>query len=422
MIEEKEIQKRYVCPTHPEFIRHERGKCDLCSAYLGVLIEYTPVFTANRDAYYSGQYRFIGNEGSSRSSKSYSLAQLMVDICLNKKNKEITVVSPSLPHLKRGAMKDVLDVLKYYEIYDEKKHNRTDHIYTFPSTGSYIGFFGVEDTKKVHGPGRHILWGNEMNLIDQRIYKQLAIRTQETIFGDWNPADEFSYVYKIADDPKNKKIHSTYKNNLHFLPQFQIDEIESLKDADENLWKVYGLGLRGTSSETIYTHWKECDSFPQCDVVVYGLDFGFNHPNVLTKVGMLDDRLYVEEMIYESKLTTDDLAYAIKALGLDATSEIFCDAARPDTIEELNRAGLWAMPADKSVWDGINFVKSKKLYITKNSINLLKEIRSYKWLVDKNGIVTEKPVKFKDDGMDSLRYAAFTKFSQPLISYAGASY
>ena len=385
------------------------------------IIQYTPVFEANKRAYGTGQYRFIGNEGSSRSSKSYSLAQMMAVIALSKQ-KEITVVSPSLPHLKRGAMKDVLDVVKAMGIYSEKNHNKTDNILRFPSTGSYIEFFGVEDIGKLRGPGRDILWCNEMNLISQQAYTQLALRTKETIFGDWNPADEFSYVYKLADDPKNKKIHSTYLNNLYFLTKEQVDEIEGLKDADENLWKVYGLGLRGTSSETIYTHWKECDSFPQCDVVVYGLDFGFNHPNVLTKVGMLDDRLYVEEMIYESKLTTDDLAYAIKALGLDATSEIFCDAARPDTIEELNRAGLWAMPADKSVWDGINFVKSKKLYITKNSINLLKEIRSYKWLVDKNGIVTEKPVKFKDDGMDSLRYAAFTKFSQPLISYAGASY
>lgn len=385
------------------------------------IIQYTPVFEANKQAYDSGQYRFIGNEGSSRSSKSFSLAQLMVVIAMTSK-KEITITSPSLPHLKRGAMKDVLDVLKSMGIYSEKNHNKTDNILRFPQTGSYIEFFGVEDIGKLRGPGRDILWCNEMNLISQQAYTQLALRTKGTIFGDWNPADEFSYVYKLADDPKNKKIHSTYLNNRHFLTKEQIDEIEGLKDADENLWKVYGLGQRGTSTETIYTHWKICDNFPQCDQVAYGLDFGFNHPNVLTKVGILDDQLFVEEMIYETKLTTDDLAYMIKTLGLDQTSEIYCDSARPDTIEELNRAGLWAMPSDKSVWDGIQFIKSKKLHITKNSINLLKEIRSYKWLVDKNGIVTEKPVKFKDDGMDSLRYAAFTKFNQPLIQYAGASY
>lgn len=385
------------------------------------IVQYTPVFSANKAAYDSGLYRFIGNEGSSRSSKSYSLAQLMVVIALTVK-KEITVTSPSLPHLKRGAMKDVLDVLKLWNIYNEKNHNKTDNIIRFPKTGSYIEFFGTEETDKLRGPGRDILWCNEMNMITHQSYTQLSLRTRDVIFGDWNPADEFSYVYKLVDDTKNKKIHSTYLNNLNFLTKAQIDEIESLRDADENLWKVYGLGLRGTSSETIYTHWKEIDHFPQCDQVVYGLDFGFNHPNVLIKIGMLDDNLYWEEVIYESKLTTDDLAYLIKSMGLDATCEIYADSARPDTIEELNRSGLWVQEANKSVWDGIQFVKGKKLYITKNSINLLKEIKSYKWMKDKNGIVLEKPVKFKDDGMDAGRYGSYTKFSQPLIEYAGATY
>jgi phage terminase large subunit len=385
------------------------------------IIEYTPVFAANKEAYDSGLYRFIGNEGGTRSSKSYSLAQLMVVIAMTE-SKEITVVSGSLPHLKRGAMKDILDVMMTWGIYNEKNHNKTDQIIKFPKTGSRIEFFGTDEAAKLRGPGRDILWCNEMDIIPNASYKQLALRTRKTIFGDWNPADQFNYVYDLADNPKNKKIHSTYLNNLNFLPKEQIDEVESYREADENFWKVFGLGLRGTSTETIYTHWKVIDHFPDCDRVVYGLDFGFNHPNVLTKVGIMDERLYVEEMIYESKLTTDDLCYAIKALGLNNSHKIYCDSARPDTIEEMNRAGLWAVSSNKSVWDGIQFVKSKPLYITKNSINLLKEIKSYKWMKDKNDIVQEQPVKFKDDGMDSMRYAAFTEFSQPLITYADATY
>ncbi len=385
------------------------------------IVQYTPVFAANKAAYDSGLYRFIGNEGSSRSSKSYSLAQLMVVIAMTKK-KEISITSPSLPHLKRGAMKDVLDVVKEWGIYSEKNHNKTDNILRFPATGSYIEFFGTDETDRLRGPGRDIWWANELNLSTHSSYTQMALRTRDVIFADWNPADEFSYVYKLADDPKNFKIHSTYLNNLQFLTKAQVDEIESLKDADENLWKVYGLGLRGSSSETIYTHWKECENFPACDRIALGLDFGFNHPNVLTKVGELDGRHYVEELIYETKLTTDDLIYLIKSQGITDNLPIYCDSARPDTIEELNRAGLWALSSDKSVWDGIQFVKSKPLLITKNSINLLKEIKSYKWMVDKNGIVTEQPVKFKDDGMDSMRYPLYTHFNQPLIQYAGATY
>ena len=376
------------------------------------IIEYTPVFEANKIAYESGQYRFIGNEGSTRSSKSFSLAQLIITIAATRK-KEITVCSPSLPHLKRGAMKDVLDNLKSWGIYSDNDFNKTDNIYRFPKTGSYIEFFGVEQTDKLHGPGRDILWCNEMNLIPQQSYIQLALRTKDIIFGDWNPADEYSYVYDLVDSTGNKKIHSTYKNNLRFLTKPQINEIESLQLADENLWKVYGLGLRGTSSETIYTHWKLCDQMPVCDQTWYGLDFGFNHPNAMVKIGVLDDKVFVDEQIYETKLTTDELVFLVKTLGITRSSEIYCDSARPDTIEEIKRTGLRAVASDKSVWDGIQFVKKKQLYITKNSINLLKEIKSYKWKTDKDGRVMEEPVKFRDDLMDAMRYAIYTKLSKP---------
>mgnify|MGYP000001569760 FL=1 len=148
-----------------------------------MIVEYTPVFEANKSAYESGKYRFIGNEGSSRSSKSYSLAQLMVVICMTSK-KEISVVSSSLPHLKRGAMKDILDVMKTWQVYREKNHNKTDNIIRFPKTGAQIEFFGTEETDKLQGPGRDILWLNEMPLIKQASYIQLAMRTKETIFGD----------------------------------------------------------------------------------------------------------------------------------------------------------------------------------------------------------------------------------------------
>ena len=375
-------------------------------------IKYTPVFTANKEAYQSGKYRFIGNEGSTRSSKSYSLAQLFCTIALTAK-KEITVTSPSLPHLKRGAMKDILNCLKEWGVYSEKNHNRTDNIIKFPTTGAYIEFFGADETDKLRGPGRDILWCNELNLTPQPSYFQLALRTREVIFGDWNPADEYSYVYDLVDGPDALKIHSTYKNNLEFLTKAQVQEIENLKDADENLWKVFGLGLRGTSSETIFTHWKEVDTFPQCDDICFGLDFGFNHPTALIKVGFMDGKVYADEQIYESKLTNDDLAYLIKAIGITRSTEIFAETARPEAIEEIRRAGLNIKPADKSVIDGINMVKSMPLFVTRRSINLIKELKSYKWKVDKDGRVLDEPVKFNDDAIDALRYAVYTRMFKP---------
>lgn len=392
-------------------------------------IQCTPVFVANKKAFDTGLYRAIADQGSTRSSKTYSICQLMVDIANGGSNsltgapygkKEISIVSPSLPHLKKGARKDTLEIIENLNIFDEEKFNRTDQIYTFPN-GSYIEFFGAEDAKRVRGPGRQILYINEANLLNFDVYLQLALRTTETIFIDFNPADEYSWVYDIADKAGNKLIVSTYKNNLANISKFQIEEIENLKDVDENLWKVYGLGLRGTSSETVYTHWKEVNDFPVCDIVFYGLDYGFNHPSALVKVGQAyNDKgilsNYVDEQLYESKLTNDDLSYLIKSqCGITRSSGvIYTETARPEASEELKRSGLNIKLADKSVIEGIKMVKSMPLYITRRSANVIKEIKSYKWKVDKDGIVSnEEPVKFKDDAMDAMRYAIYTHMFKP---------
>jgi phage terminase large subunit len=373
-----------------------------------VRIKKTPVFDANKEAYQTGKYRRIINQGSTRSSKTYSIVQLCVEIADTTK-KQISITSPSMPHLKRGARKDFLDIMDRRGDFKEDNFNRTDNIYRFDS-GGYIEFFGCNESDKVHGPGRDILFINEANLVDESVYRQLAIRTKETVFLDFNPADEYSYVYNLIDLDGSRFIHSTYKNNKGNLTKEIIDEIESLQYADENLWKVYGLGLRGTSSETIYTHWKTVKALPGKGETFYGQDFGYNVPSALVKVEIYEGGVYCDEMLYEPKLTTNDLVEKYKTLiGSGSRVEIFCDAAEPKTIEELIRAKYNAKPADKDVTEGIRKVKGMPLYITERSTNLIKEIKSYKWKVDKDNRVLDEPVKFMDHGMDALRYAVFTK-------------
>ncbi len=386
----------------------------------------TPVFWANKRAYDKGIHRVIANQGSTRSSKTFSLSQLMIDIASGGINqitgkpygrKEISVVSPSLPHLKKGARKDVLQNLEHQMIFCENDFNRTDQIYTFPSTKSYIEFFGAEDSLKVRGPGRDILYINEANLLAKETALQLFLRTREVIFIDFNPADEYSWVYETADKTGNKLIISTYQNNLANLTKEQIAEIESLKDADENLWKVFGLGQRGTSSESIYTHWKLCDELPLRGEIVYGQDFGYNVASALLRIEFFEGALYWDELLYEQKLTTGDLIERYKSIGMSKTGNIYCDAAEPKTIEELRRAGYNAVSADKDVTEGIRKVKSLPLYITRRSANLLKEIKSYKWKINKDGKVLDEPVKFNDHALDAGRYGTFTHASAPQLSW-----
>lgn len=373
-------------------------------------IKATPVFYANKKAYEEG-YPVICNEGGSRSSKSYSIVQLLITIALNKPKTRISLVSHSLPHVKRGIYRDFKNIMDQWELWDESDFKYTDFIYTFKN-GSYIELFGLEDPDKAKGPARDILFINEANLISKALYDQLIIRTTGQVFLDWNPADFVSWVYDIADDAQNKRIHSTYLNNISNLSDTQIKNIEQYKDLpDDFMWKVYGLGERGAAKELIYTHWKQFSETPNGDTF-YGLDFGYVHPAALIKVTHYEGQNYFEEIIYQSGLTLSDLSRLIKE-KVPERSTIYADAAEPKSIEELYRQGFNIKPAVKEVWAGIMQMKSYPINIHQASQNLKREILSYKWKSDKNNNIIEEPVKANDDALDAARYAVFTHLSKP---------
>jgi phage terminase large subunit len=373
-------------------------------------IKATPVFYANKKAYEDG-YPIICNEGGSRSSKSYSVVQLLIHIAINNPNTRISMVSHSLPHIKRGVYRDFKGIMEQWNIWDEKDFRYTDFIYTFKN-GSYIELFGLEDPDKAKGPARDILFVNEANLISKALFDQLLIRTTGQVFLDWNPADFVSWVYEVADNPNNKRIHSTYLNNISNLSESQVKNIEQYKDLpDDFMWKVYGLGERGAAKELIYTQWKQYDQAPDGDVF-YGLDFGYVHPAALVKVTHHEGQNYFEEIIYQSGLTLSDLSRLIKEKVPDRAT-IYADAAEPKSIEELYRQGFNIKPAVKDVWAGIMKMKSYPINLHYNSQNLKREFQSYKWKKDKNDNVIEEPVKANDDAIDACRYAVYTHFNKP---------
>lgn len=384
-----------------------------------IQVRATPVFFAIQRAYHSAA-QVIVNEGGTRSSKTYSAAQFLIYLCLTEKL-EVSVVSHSLPHLKRGARKDILEVLERWGLFREDDFHRTDNIYRFPSTGSYIEFFSADAPDKVRGPSRDILFINEANLVPETTYRQLAIRTRKKIILDLNPAEEWCWCYQIADDPLNKKIHSTYKNNLTNLTAAQIKQIEDLKDIDEEAWRVYGLGLRGASTHTIFRNWTE-KAFSDDKISgapYYGLDFGFTHPNSLVKTIHAEEAFYSREKLHLSGLTNSELAGQIRGL-VEPDAEIFCDYSRPEAIQELCLHGLNCKPAVKDVLEGIKHMKTKPWIIHPESINLLKEVRGYKWKLDKDGKIfkPEQPVKVFDDAMDAARYSIYS----PFANYYGGGY
>ena len=382
---------------------------------------YTRVFEENLRHYQEKRARVIGNQGSTRSTKTYSLMQLAGLFIPLQEKKQISVVSPSLPHLKMGARKDFLEIIESAGVYKDENFNMTDQMYLYPATGSYVEFFGVDNKDKVRGPGRDILVLNEPNLISYQTYLQLALRTKEVIFMDFNPVEETSWVYDIVDSPDNAFIHSTYKDNP-FLPKAQIREIEAMEQADPENWKIFGLGLRGSAQGIIYTHYKFCSDLPLRGELFMGCDFGYNVPTALVLCELYEGAIYVKELLYESRLTTGDLIERFKDLSISKTIEIFCDSAEPKTIEELKRAGYNAKESDKDVTEGIRKVKSLPMLICENSSNIVKEIKGYKWKTDAGGKVVkdkdkDEPVKFNDHAMDAIRYAVFTKLFVPSYSW-----
>lgn len=365
-------------------------------------VEVGVLYDLNESAFKSGK-RFIVNQGGSRSGKTYSILQLLISLCFEKRI-SVSIVSVSFPHLRRGAIRDFIEIMEMMGLYDPNLHTTTDQTYRFP-TGAYMEFFSVDQPTKVRGPGRDILFINEANLIKQDTFEQLNMRTVKTVFMDYNPADEFSWIYdRVVPLPECEFIKSTYLDNP-FLPKDQIRQIEALRDIDDNFWKVYGLGERGTAQATIYHKFSLYDHTPEKDYC-FGLDFGFNHPNALVKVTYDDNRLYFEQKFFQSHTTATDLIEAI--LPIVGYKYVYCDGSRPEIIEEMRRAGISAYAADKSVKEGIDFVRSNHIFVHRESLDLQKEMRSYKWKTRPNGDVLDEPVKAFDDLMDAARYGAIS--------------
>lgn len=376
-------------------------------------LKATRVFQETYQALKDPKIRIIVNQGGSRSSKTYSIAQVFMILMYEERNEIMTVVRKTLPALKASAMRDFLSIVKEQEVYSEDKHNKTE--LTYHENGNELEFIAVDQPQKIRGRKRKYLWANEANELSYEDFQQLILRTTGKLFLDYNPSDEFHWIYdKVLTRDDCKFIQSTYLDNP-FLDKETVKEIERLKTVDQNYWRIYGLGERGISESSIYTHWQFCDELPG-EIQMYGLDFGYNHPTSLTGVNMKDDDVYARELIYETHLTGSDFIDRMNSDGISKEIPMYADAEDPQRIEEIKRAGFNIIPATKgkgSVKNGIDAIKARGFYITKDSVNGLKEVKSYRWIV-KNEQNTDEPVKVNDDFCDSLRYAVFSHLQTPV--------
>ena len=373
---------------------------------MNLTIQATPIFQKN----WESEKRFVLNQGGTRSSKTYSILQVLILKALEASEPiVISVVRKTLPALKKSVLRDFINILESMGLYDPAYHNKSDN--TYELNGSLIEFFSIDNAIKYRGSKRDILFINEANELTFEDVFQLQVRTGNQIFLDFNPSDNQSWLYDLVDGRKDEVdfIKSTYLDNT-FLEQSIIDEIEKLKDTDEDYWRIYGLGERGSLKDLVYSV-KEVESIPEdCTLIGLGLDWGYaQDPSALVAVWKKNEEIYFDELLYERGLTNLDLLEKLKQIGVDKRIDIVADSAEPKSIEEFRRSGYAIKPAIKgpdSIRNGIDILKRHKLHVTKDSYNLVVEFSRYKWKKDSGGNMLNQPVDVFNHGMDALRYVA----------------
>jgi phage terminase large subunit len=385
----------------------------------------TSVFGRNISAFNNGK-RYIINQGGTSSSKTYSILQLLILIALKKDNLLISIVSESLPHLKRGAMRDFQNILLSMNLYNESMHNKSNN--EFIIGNSKIEFFSADASSKLRGARRDILYINEANNIDKNSFDELSIRTKQSTFIDYNPVSEFWVHNHLLNNTSIdiEFIKSTFRDN-EFLDVNIVKDIERRKESDYEWYKVYGLGEIGNLEGVIFNNYNIVKELPDTPKRILGCDFGFtNDATAIVDIRYSDGEIYIDELLYQTDLTNNMIAKFITSDADLKSVTMICDSAEPKSIAELQMFGVRCLPADKgadSIRNGIDLMKQYKINITERSTNLIKEIRNYRWKTDRAGKSLNVPIDIWNHCIDASRYGCTfllgsqTKFIKPRIHY-----
>jgi len=357
--------------------------------------------------------RILILQGGSSSAKTYTTLQYIIMKCLTEwEGKTIDILRRTYPALRISVMKDFFDIIQAMGIYSKDNHNKTEGVYKLRT--NTIRFYSSDDEQKVRGPRRHVVYFNEILEFKKMDVMQVMLRTHQLVLADYNPSEEFHWVYDDILTREDVNFHkSTYLDNPFLTPQ-TISEIKRLKNMDHNLWRIYGLGERGVTQATIFSNWDYTDQEYKLfeGQEFFGLDFGFNDPTAMVRIKYHESGIFCEQLLYKRQLTSDMIVRELERLEqkgvLSKDSVIYADGARPEIVEDISRAGFNVFSALKekdSVLRGINFMKRHKIYLPKTSVELIKEFRTYKWKVDKDDHVLDVPIDLNNHLVDATRYA-----------------
>ena len=379
----------------------------------GYVFQTLPLFNANLNA----EERTVVNQGGTSSGKTYSIMQVLFFLSMQEGSLVTTVVGQDVPNLKKGAYRDAKRILEASPILQGwfPYINEGERVIRCVN-GSIVEFSSFKDAQDAKSGKRDYLFINEANGIPYEVYWQLAIRTRRRVFIDYNPTARFWCHDEVIGRDGVKLIVSDHRKN-YMLTEEEHRRIEGIEDPE--LWKVYARGLTGKIEGLVLTNWDICDTLPpreEWKMSCRGLDFGFsNDPSALEHVVQAHGDLYIDEEIYSTGLTNPEIARRAETEGVTKEDQIIADCAEPKSIAELRSHGLWVTPSPKgndSIVYGLDILKRYRIHVTRRSIGLLGNLRSYKWDKDRDGNMTSKPEDRNNHGIDAIRYVGLAKLAE----------
>ena len=346
--------------------------------------------------------------GGTSAGKTYGILPILIDYAIKNPYTEMSIVSESIPHLRRGALKDFINIMQSTNRWIQLSYNKSFLKYTF-SNGSYMEFFSTDQPDRLRGARRDVLYINECNNVNFEAYQQLSIRTKDYIWLDFNPTHEFWVHYEVEKDEDSEVLRLTYKDN-EALSENIVKEIEKGREKAKsseywaNWWNVYGLGLQGSLEGVVFSNWKTIGTIPEeARLIGFGLDFGYsNDPTAIIGVYKYNNQRILDEVLYTKKLINSEIARYVSE-----THATYADSAEPKSIEEIRRLNKFILPVKKgadSINFGIQIMQSQDYLVTSRSTNLIKELRSYCWDTDKTGNKLNKPIDAWNHAIDAVRY------------------
>ena len=347
-------------------------------------------------------------QGGTSAGKTFGILPVLIDKAIKQPNLEVSVVAESIPHLRRGALRDFEKIMKWTNRFVDERFNKTLLKYEF-SNGSFIEFFSADDASKLRGARRDVLYINECNNVTFESYNELSIRTRKEIFLDFNPSNEFWVHTELKEESDSDFLILTYLDN-EALDQSIVDQIEKNREKAAtsnywaNWWKVYGEGQLGMLEGVVLNNWQLIDKIPtEARLLGIGLDFGYtNDPTAIVEIYNYNGKRIVNEVAYQTGMLNSDIARLLPKKVI-----VYADSSEPKSIDEIRKHGIMIKGVTKgkdSINYGIDIMQQQDYLVTSNSTNLIKELRSYIWDTDKSGKRLNKPIDHHNHAIDAWRY------------------